>query len=126
MSKYEKLIKEIVITSHTHPTAEEIFLIAKSRNSKISLATVYNNLKKLVESGEIKKISTDEGKDRYDDTEPHAHLVCTRCGEITDYYYEDNGDEITNLVNSNPNVVSIDLKIDYVCPKCRDKEKELK
>ncbi len=123
MTHYEKLILDIVRASHSHPSAQEIFFLAKQKDPKISFATVYNNLHKLVANGEIKKINMDDGADRYDDTTPHAHLHCVKCGEIRDYYYDDSGDQIRDIISKHDgNVLSIDLKIDYVCEKCREKE----
>lgn len=59
MTKYEKAIYELVEHSHNHPTAEEIFVRLRQRYPSVVLATVYNNLKKLWESGLIRKISVE-------------------------------------------------------------------
>ena len=54
MSKYSEEILEIVLNSKDHLTAEQIYLEMKRRNSKISQATIYNNLNALTSAGKIK------------------------------------------------------------------------
>ena len=55
----------------------------KMDNSKISHATVYNNLHTLAENGKIIRISEPGSPDRYDNTSRHDHLICTVCGKIS-------------------------------------------
>ena len=42
MTKYAQQILDLVLCSTEHPTAEQIFLQMKQKNSKIAQATVYN------------------------------------------------------------------------------------
>ena len=57
MTKYEKAIYHIIHTSSMHLTAGHIFELLKKEYPKVVLATVYNNLNKLWESGLIRKIT---------------------------------------------------------------------
>ena len=50
MSKYGDEILDIILNSTQHPTAEQIFMEMKKKNSKIVQATVYNNLKTLAKA----------------------------------------------------------------------------
>ena len=59
MTKYEKDIFAIVNTSCEHLTVEQIFQRLKERHPKVVLATVYNNLNKLLEEELIRKVSID-------------------------------------------------------------------
>lgn len=69
-----------------HPTAEEIYHAVKSRVPKISLATVYKNLEKLVECGAASKLTYGDAAARYDiRTDHHYHTRCLRCGKIQDF-----------------------------------------
>ena len=59
MEKYSKQREEIINIlkeSYAHPTAEEVYLLAKEKNPSISRGTVYRNLNFLVEKGEIIKM----------------------------------------------------------------------
>ena len=56
----------------------------------ISLGTVYRNLALLSEIGEILKISTGDGADRFDGAiHPHNHFLCTKCHNVIDLDMED-------------------------------------
>ena len=89
MTKYEKQIYEIVNKLAGHLTADQIFTELKKIYPSVSLATIYNNLNKLCEAGLIRKVSIEGSPDRYDRIEKHDHLVCTKCGRLTDICFED-------------------------------------
>jgi len=83
-SYQREIIKEIVCSTRTHPTADWIFSEAKKKINNISLGTVYRNLKTLEEVGSIKLIF-DENQIRYDgNTDNHHHLKCIECGILID------------------------------------------
>jgi Fur family peroxide stress response transcriptional regulator len=72
-------------STRTHPTVREIFNAVKPTIKHVSFATVYNVVNDFKESGLIKEVSTQEDSKRYDgNAEPHAHLICKRCGKIED------------------------------------------
>lgn len=124
MTKNKKLITDILNESGGHLTAEEIFFEAKKRSEKISLATVYNNLGALCEEKAIRKVPfPSDGKDRYDKTfTPHGHLVCERCGKITDFFSKEIGDVIFR--GAKVAAVSYDLNVYYVCDDCIKQSKQ--
>ena len=84
MTKYEKKIWEIVESSCSHMTAEQIFAELRKTYPKVVLATVYNNLNRLWKEDRIRKISMERSPDRYDRIQRHDHLVCKRCGRLLD------------------------------------------
>lgn len=59
MTKYERAIYNIVRMSHEHLTVRQIFERLKMDHPKVVLATVYNNLNKMWESGLIRKVSVE-------------------------------------------------------------------
>ena len=89
MTKYAQQILDLVLCSTEHPTAEQIFLQMKQKNSKIAQATVYNNLNALVADGKLIRLSQPGAPDRYDNTTRHDHLICTRCGALADFKFTD-------------------------------------
>ena len=119
MTKYAEEILRIIMTADTHPTAEQIYMQMKMNNSKISHATVYNNLNTLAENGKIIRISEPGSPDRYDNTSRHDHLICTVCGKISDIYSDDLTSEIEK--NLGQRIDSYDLRVRGVCPDCRNK-----
>ncbi len=70
-----------------HPSAEEVYSLIHPENPSISLATVYNTLDSFVEARLITKVSSEEGKSRYDfNITDHHHIHLTNTDEIIDYH----------------------------------------
>ena len=78
MTKYAQQILDIINTSSDHLTAEQIYLRLKASNSKIVLATVYNNLNLLYEQDQIRKVSVEGYPDRYYKIVKHDHFPAAR------------------------------------------------
>ncbi len=84
-SKQRELVRKILKAAGTHPTAEQVYEEARKVMPEIGIATVYRNLKTLVELGEAGVVRTDDQADHFDGrTEKHAHLLCDSCGRIMD------------------------------------------
>ena len=84
MPKYAEEILAAVTELQQHPTAEQVFLEMKREHPRIALGTVYKHLNGLAEEGLLLRITEPGSPDRYDRTERHDHLICSRCGKITD------------------------------------------
>lgn len=88
-SKQRDCIQAFLSTRCDHPTAETVYLNIRQDFPKISLATVYRNLSLLADLGEIQKISTGNGPDRFDgNPNPHNHFICNCCENIIDLKME--------------------------------------
>ena len=84
-SRQREHILQYLRSTTKHPTAETIYQHMKTEHPNISLGTVYRNLALLVQLGEIQKISSPDGADRFDaNTSPHYHFICTECGAVLD------------------------------------------
>lgn len=115
--RYGDIIFEIIDKSDTHMTAEQIFLALKRMYPSVVLATVYNNLNMLFQQGRIRKISLEGYPDRYDKNTRHDHLVCRRCGKLSDIYLPDITDDLEKQMGFS--IEGYDLKVQYLCPECR-------
>lgn len=72
-----------------HPTALTVYERVRATMPAISLRTVYQALNDLADMGMIRCISIGGDAARYDpNTAEHHHLVCSRCGAITDTYLD--------------------------------------
>ena len=120
MTKYEKDIFAIINTSRDHLTVEQIFQKLRKIHPQVVLATVYNNLNRLLEEELIRKVSMEGMPDRYDRMKKHDHLVCRHCGKLSDITLEDLTSSLKKQLGDD--VISYDLKVFYVCPACREKE----
>ncbi len=69
----------------THPTADELFLRVRRAMPRISLATVYRNLTKLAEKGQVTVLDAAAGQRRYDGNHAnHLHVRCRDCDRVAD------------------------------------------
>ena len=88
-SRQRESIKEFLTGRTDHPTADFVYENMKQIYPNISLGTVYRNLSLLADLGEIQKLSSFGGADRFDArTVPHCHFMCTRCGRVMDVFSE--------------------------------------
>ena len=84
-SRQRESIKEFLRGRTDHPTADTVYENVKLIYPKISLGTVYRNLSLLSDIGEIQKLASFGGSDRFDARiDPHCHFMCTRCGRVLD------------------------------------------
>ena len=116
MTRNAEQILEIVNNSQEHLSAEQIFLRLKETNRGAAMATVYNNLSYLYREGFIRKISVEGYPDRYDTMRRHEHLVCRRCGKLSDIQLDDLTEALQKQVGVE--MLSYDLKIGYLCEEC--------
>ena len=120
MSKYTEVILAAVTKLRRHPTAEQVFLEMKKEYPSIALGTVYKHLNALADEGLLLRITEPGSPDRYDRTERHDHLICSRCGKIADVRLPDMQERIEEALGQN--ILAYDLRIRYICPDCREQE----
>lgn len=81
-------ILDVLSSLVDHPSAEDVFQEVKKRIPTIAFDTVYRTLSLFEHQGLISKVNYLDGRTRYDSvTEPHCHLICTRCRKIEDFYW---------------------------------------
>lgn len=120
MTKYEKAIFQIIEASRSHMTAEQVFAALRQQYPNVVLATVYNNLNRLWENGQIRKVSVEGMPDRYDRIARHDHLVCKECGKLLDIDLKDLTRHLQKQVGVP--ILSYDLKLVYLCEECKAKK----
>lgn len=80
----EAILKELRSVK-THPTADELYAMLRTKMPTISLGTVYRNLEQMSQVGVIRKLETAGKQKRFDgDVTEHHHLRCTVCGAVSD------------------------------------------
>lgn len=81
-----------ILKKHTHPNIDELYKDVKKVYPTISLATVYKNLNTLQEQGLVVEVNVPNQKTYYDIyEEPHVHVVCSKCGHISDISFKESG-----------------------------------
>jgi Fur family ferric uptake transcriptional regulator len=79
-----RIILELVRASAAHPSAAMVYRDVRRRLPRVSLATVYRNLRMLAAEGLLSERADVAGM-RFDgNTAPHDHFTCTACGRIYD------------------------------------------
>ena len=106
-----------------HPTAEEVYASVKQEYPSIGIATVYRNLKVLVDMGMAQIVFTGSS-DHFDaNVTPHYHMYCTNCGRI----YDINIPEIPEIRQAGENVDDCDISsyslvYSGICSSCLEKK----
>jgi Fur family peroxide stress response transcriptional regulator len=78
-------VYDVLVEKRDHPTAEEVFIRAKRRMPEISMATVYNCLDALVQSGLARQVTVDRGAARFcPNMQEHCHFYCDTCDHVFD------------------------------------------
>lgn len=112
-----KTLRENVI----HPTADEIYALARKGMPSLSLATVYRNLNQLAENGIIRRIDGLDGSVHFDHNLcKHYHFICTKCNKVYDVVYDiapDLADKV--LAETGLFVESFDISLKGICPNCK-------
>ena len=115
-SKQRDLILNIINDSYSHPSAYDIYDIARKEIDNISLGTVYRNINLLEDQGKVRRIKMNDNIDRFDKTfDNHSHFICIKCYNIIDidkeffkeYYY----------LNGNK-VVDVEISFKGICKDC--------
>ena len=84
LTRARRLILEIVRASEAHPSAATVYRDVRRRLPRVSLATVYRNLRMLAAEGLLSERADAAGM-RFDgNTADHDHFTCVACGRIYD------------------------------------------
>jgi len=124
-TRQKQVILEALRRVTSHPTADEVYQMARERIPNISLGTVYRNLEQLCEQGVIRRLALAGSQMRFDGRAyRHHHVRCIRCERVDDVI----------SVRGNPNSIDVETagytilghRIEFygLCPDCQDKEGE--
>ena len=121
-----RLLLEIIRKSGKHLDADELFRLAKEKEPRISLATVYRNLKLFKELGLIAESSLGDTHLHYEikGKGEHHHLVCIGCGRVIEFDSPLINQATAEIQKENNyDITSVQLKIEGYCPDCQQKRK---
>jgi Fur family peroxide stress response transcriptional regulator len=78
-------LADYLSTHFDHPTAKELYDIARKSGIKIGLTSVYRLCAEMAKSGQLVPLLTPDGQIHYDwKRAGHYHFICTECGKIMD------------------------------------------
>jgi Fe2+ or Zn2+ uptake regulation protein len=83
LTRPRRVILDVVRETESHPTAEWVHRMVRRRLPRVSLGTVYRNLRLLVAQGLVKELPGPHA--RFDgNLSEHHHCTCLGCGHISD------------------------------------------
>ena len=124
LTPQRRYVYEALMEKRDHPTALEVFLRAKERMPSISLATVYNCLDALTESGLIRQVNCDRASSRYcPNLVPHGHFFCKECAAVFDVPLKPSLEE-TWEVPPGTLVSHAEITLRGMCPACAQKSSQ--
>lgn len=85
MTEQRRLILHVLRSTTSHPTADWVYEHVRAELPRVSLGTIYRNLRALVDMGEALELDFGSGQDRFDgNPETHYHFRCLKCGSVFD------------------------------------------
>ena len=91
LTRQRQQIVKSFLAKKEHVSAEELYLQVKKTAPEIGYTTVYRTLKLLAEADLAHARNFQDGFSRYEPAhhvEHHDHLVCRKCGSITEFTNE--------------------------------------
>jgi Fur family peroxide stress response transcriptional regulator len=84
LTRQRRIILDVVRATDAHPPAAVVYRRVRRRLPRVSLATVYRNLRTLAAEGFLAERADASGT-RFDgNTAAHDHFTCITCGRIYD------------------------------------------
>ena len=116
-------VLEVLLASDRHPSVGEVHREVRDSFPRTSLATVYNTIELLKETGQVLEIEFSGAANRYDGRRPesHPHLICVECERFEDLEETESVPSL-NEISRATGYEMICRRLDYygVCPNCRE------
>lgn len=121
-TRQREVVLSVVRSTMDHPRAEWVYHQARRRLPRISLGTVYRNLKRLAAEGLIREVDGGPQGARFDgNTGDHHHVRCVACGRVNDLPLSvDTGREEAAARALNYRILGHHVEIQGLCPECQD------
>lgn len=90
LTRQKRALAGVLEGSDSFQSAQELFTQLRSRGENVGLTTIYNQLRALVESGEVDVLRSDDGETLYrrcGSEHHHHHLICRICGTTVEVEY---------------------------------------
>jgi Fe2+ or Zn2+ uptake regulation protein len=124
------LILEILRQGKEHMDADEVYRLARKKQSHISLSTVYRNLQMLKKLGLVDEVHFDEDHHHYEVRTPadtnsvaeHHHMICQKCGQIIEFTYP-----LAELIEAKVaeaqgfKITATETRVLGICSRCRER-----
>ncbi len=87
MTKQRQIIFDVVKQQQgKHPHVTELYALAKKKDPKINLSTLYRTLTEFKKANIVEELHLEEEHHHYEiASESHQHFVCETCGAIVEF-----------------------------------------
>ncbi|OBW63378.1 MAG: transcriptional repressor [Dehalococcoides mccartyi] len=123
-SRQRQAVLEVLSRAKGHMPAVDIYQKVQKKFPRVSLGTIYRNLKTLKEAGLIEEIHLDEHTHYYEIKTggEHYHLLCLGCGKVVEFKYP-----LEYILSNVPEasgfrVLNTDLRFSGYCDSCSKNE----
>ena len=109
-----------------HLSAEDVYRILLDDGTEVGVATIYRVLTQFEQAGILLRHHFETGKAVYElnKGEHHDHLVCVKCGDVTEFHNEEIERLQDKIAQDNGyRIVDHALYMYGVCAQCQKKEK---
>lgn len=121
LTRQRRLVLETLQQSQEHLDASELFQLVKTRDPKISLATVYRTLALLKEMGLVSEqhLGEEHGHFEMVPQTPHYHFTCQHCGRVIEFELPDLAEVLQRMADQQKLYIqSVQLALDGLCDSC--------
>ncbi len=115
-SRQREALLELLRSTKSHPDAEWLYEGLRKENPRISLGTVYRNLRQLVDEGDILELNYGTVTHYDGDISPHYHMQCDCCKRILDIPKENV--DVTIQSELGIKIQGFSIMLNGLCPKC--------
>jgi Fur family ferric uptake transcriptional regulator len=117
-------VVKAVFSIHDHFDVDQLYVLLRSQNEKISKSTIYRTIPLLLESGLIQEAYFEDGHLHYEHIyghEHHCHLRCLECGKVVEFT-DESAKGVEEKVGERFDFLVTGHKFDVYgyCAKCRD------
>lgn len=126
ITETRKAVIDFIIQSHDHPSADMIYQALLSAFPNMSLATVYNNLKVLIDEGFVSELKVRNDTTTYYDFMGHQHLnvICEKCGRIADIDLDLPDVQQEAADQTGYQITKSQMVVYGICPDCVARQQE--
>ena len=122
------VLQTLLENQELHMSAEEVYVLAKEKDSEIGFATIYRTLDLLAELNIVHKLNFGDGRSRYElcnlpsEHHHHHHLVCLNCNQILEVK-EDLLQQLETLIEREHGFQIVDHRVQVYgyCSDCKEK-----
>ena len=112
-------IFKAVAASHAHPSAETVLCTVRKKMNNVSLDTVYRTLASLEKMNLLIRVGTPETEHFDGDLRPHAHFICSQCGEVYDIFSTAELPDWKTAASACGDVTHVNVQLKGICKRCR-------